>query len=191
MANVDSIINSLQGIGTSKEVLSGNPSSALGQLLVELAQDVTDELRKSVEKYNIEASGKFKSSIKPTQISVDGGNVSIGVEADFYWKFLNYGVNGTLINRGAPSWGTTESTGRSFSQSIDEWIRSKGITLPPQFDTYESFNYVIRKSIREKGTEKRPFFTDVVNGEIINVLKEPIEKLLKRSIELTIIEPFK
>lgn len=190
MPNVDSIINALSGIGQSKAVVEGKPDSPLSKLLVDLAQDVTNELTANIDKYDIKASGNLKQSIKPTTIKLDGDTLSIGVEADFYWKFLNYGVNGTLNNVGAPSWGSTESTGKSFEQSIDEWIRNRGITLPPNFSSYESLNYVIRRSIREKGIKPRPFFTDVINENIIDTVKAPVEKLLGKSISIIIKEPF-
>lgn len=40
----------------------------------------------------------------------------------------------------------------------------------------------------KKGEKPRPFFTDVVNDKLTQTLKKPIEKLLKRSIEIVIAE---
>jgi hypothetical protein len=45
-------------------------------------------------------------------------------------------------------------------------------------------------NVKKKGKEPRPFFTDVVNERLVDVLKKPIEKLLKRSIEIIIVEPW-
>lgn len=186
MADEGSILNSLN-LGRSKDVLKGDGSNPLGELLTVLMQDVIDQLRTSVDKYDISASGNLKQSLKPTKVEVNGDEVSIGVEADFYWKYINYGVNGTNVNHGAPSWGSAPSS-KSFEASIDEWIRNRGITLPSSFSSYESFNYVIRRSIKEKGKKPRPFFSDVINQELTKELKAPIEKLLGRAITIVIKE---
>lgn len=186
MVDEGSILNSLN-LGRSKNALNNEGSNPLGELLTVLMQDVIDQLRDSIDKYDISASGNLKQSLRPTKVTVNGDEVGIGIEADFYWKFVNYGVNGTKVNRGAPSWGSSPSS-RSFEASIDDWIRNRGITLPSSFSSYESFNYIIRRSIREKGKEARPFLSDVVNQELTKELKAPIEKVLGRAITIVIRE---
>jgi len=190
MADVNSIINQLQGIGKAKASIHGGKSSPLSDVLQALTQDIVDQLRDKMDDYRIDASGDLKASTRPTKIEVKGNNVSVAISSPYYWKFVNYGVNGTKVNRGAPQWGSVQGAGASFEQSIAQWIRNKGITLPSNFSSYDQLNYVIRRSIREKGKEARPYFSDVVNNELNAKLREPIEKILKRSIELVIIEPW-
>lgn len=189
MLDEGSLLNALT-IGTSREVLTASPQSPLSKLLQGLAQDVVDQLTKRIEHYDIEGTNRLKQSIKPTKVQNKGGQIDIGITADFYWKFVNYGVNGTEINRGAPNWGSVASSGQSFKESITEWRTAKGITLPPSFSSYDSFDFAIMRSIQKNGKEARPFFTDVVNEKLVDVLKKPIEKLLKRSIEIIIVEPW-
>lgn len=188
MSNEGSLISALN-IGASKEVLKASPQSPLSKLLQGLTQDVIDQLTKRVEHYNIEGTNRLKQSIKPTKVENKGGQVDIAITADFYWKFVNYGVNGTQVQHGAPDWGSVSST-KSFKESIAEWRMAKGITLPPSFSSYDSLDYAIMTNVRKKGQEPRPFFTDVVNEKLVDVLKKPIEKLLKRSIEIIIVEPW-
>jgi hypothetical protein len=176
-------------IGSSREVLTASPQSPLSKLLQELTQDVIDQLTKRVEHYNIEGTNNLKQSIKPTKVQNKGGQIDIGITADFYWKFVNYGVNGTEVQHGAPDWGSTPST-KSFKESIAEWRSAKGITLPPSFSSYDSLDYAIMTNVKKKGKEPRPFFTDVVNERLVDTLRTPIEKLLKRSIEIIIVEPW-
>lgn len=188
MSDEGSLISALN-VGTSREALKATPQSPLSKLLQSLTQDVIDQLTKRIEHYDIEATNRLKQSIKPTRVETKGSEVSIGIGADFYWKFVNYGVNGTEVNHGAPNWGTVQND-KSFKENIEEWRSAKGITLPSQFSSYDSFDYAIMTNVRKKGQEKRPFFTDVVNDKLKDYLREPIEKLLKRSIEIIIVEPW-
>jgi len=184
-----SIISGLN-LGSSKKVLEGATDSPLTKLLTNLTQDVIDQLSKNIDKYNISASNELKQSIKPTSVKLEGDLVSDGISANFYWKYLNYGVNGTEMQYGAPSWGKETGGTKSFKDSITDWIGNRGITLPAQFSSYDSFAFAIMTNKKKHGEKPRPFFTDVVNSKLVDTLKEPIEKLLKRSIEITIVEPW-
>jgi hypothetical protein len=97
VSNEGSLISALT-IGTSREVLTASPQSPLSKLLQELTQDVIDQLTKRIEHYDIEGTNNLKQSIKPTKVQNKGGQIDIGITADFYWKFVNYGVNGTEVN---------------------------------------------------------------------------------------------
>lgn len=189
MASEADILNALN-LGTAKSVIEGKPNSPLGLLLTKLSNDVVNQLGKSIDKYDISASHNLRQSIKPQKVEVNGDMVSVAISADFYWKYVNYGVNGFEVNQGAPNWGRESQNTGSFSKSIQTWVRSKGIVAPKQFDSYESFSFAIMSNIRKNGMKKRPFFTDVVNKQLVEYLKEPISKLLKKSITVTIIEPW-
>lgn len=183
------VLNKLN-LGSSADVLKNSPDSPLGSLLKDLVQGVVDELGRSMDKYQIRASNNLKQTIIPTAPKIDEDGVSVSISADFYWKFVNYGVNGTEINHGAPSWGKIQQGDLSFKDSIGGWIRNKGITLPDGFTSYESLSYAMMTNIKKYGQKPRPFFTDVVNDRLVNVLKKPIEKLIGRSIKVMIIEPW-
>ena len=192
MPTESEILNSLN-LGTSRESLSNDPKSPLSQLLSLQVQNVVDDLRASLDTHNADASGNLEQSIVPTSVKLEGSELSVSIQAPFYWKFVNFGVNGTLINRGAPNWGKQEgedSSWQAFEKEISDWIVNRDIQKPAQFDTYKSFNYVIRKNKREKGQIARPFFSDVVNEALIQELQIPITKLMKRAITIKIIEPW-
>jgi hypothetical protein len=180
----------LKGLGSAKEILKGNPSSPLAVLLQELIQDVTDQLVAKVHQYDAVASGNLVQNIRPTsKATLEGEVLSVSITAPFYWKFVNYGVNGTEVNRGAPNWGQQQND-RSFHSSIMDWTRNRGISLPEQFDSYDQFAWAIMGSIKKKGIEKRPFFTDVVNESLYDALSEPISTLIGKAIKINIIEPW-
>jgi hypothetical protein len=177
-------------LGTSRDVIEGNANSPLGELLTRMAQDVTDQLVESIDKYDINASSNLRQSIQPTKVQQEGNTVFVPINADFYWKFVNYGVNGTERNNGAPTHGAQPQSGQSFHQAILNWIPTTGSTLPEQFSTYDQWAWAIQTNIKKYGKEARPFFTDVVNEALTDYLREPISRLLGRSIEIAIVEPW-
>tara|TARA_R110000868_G_scaffold109565_1_gene297792 strand:- start:731 stop:1318 length:588 start_codon:yes stop_codon:yes gene_type:complete len=177
-------------LGTSGDILNNSPDSPLGSLLKDLVQGVVDELGRSLDKYGVRGTNKLKQTMHPTPVSIGANGVEVGISAEFYWKFVNYGVNGSEVNRGAPSWGSVSSPDMSFKESISIWRAAKGIALPEGFKDYEAFDNFIMYRVVTQGQEPRPFFTDVVNERLVDVLKKPIEKLIGRAIAVKIIEPW-
>ena len=178
-------------VGNAQAILDGTVGTPLDELLRSLVQDVTNDLVESLDKYDVSASSNLRQSIVPeTNVTKNGSVVSIGINADFYWKFVNYGVNGTEVNHGAPSWGKQQSGEKSFHSSIMDWTRNRGIVIPEQFGTYEAFAFAIMGSIKRDGKAPRPFFTDVVNDTLIIKLEKPISEFFKEAITVKIVEPW-
>lgn len=190
MSNEADILSALN-LGSSKAVLENKGNSPLSQLLVSMSEDVITQLKGALVARNINTSSQgLSQSLHVSEIKIAGSEVKIGVSAEFYWKFVNYGVNGTEVHRGAPDWGSVPAGDKSFSQAIREWIPQRGLQLPPEFSSFESFTYAIMTNIRKKGKEARPFFEDVVNDKLVETLREPIEKVIGRSIEISIASPW-
>lgn len=180
-------------IGTAKSVLQNTDKSPLALLLEQLTNEIINDLVEATHKRDINASGKMSASISITDVETKGSEISVGIfipSEHYYWKYINYGVNGTEVNHGAPSWGTAPSGTPSFKDSIKSWVQSRGVVKPDSFSNYDSFAFAIMNSIKKKGKAPRPFFEDVVNKDLIPRLKKPIEKLLGRSIKLNIIAPW-
>lgn len=181
-------------LGTSKGVLKNTHDSPLNDMMQLILQDVSDQLRASVDKHGISASNNLKQSITVVNIGVTSNGVTVGISADGapYWKYVNYGVDGTVVKRGSPysytesSWTSGSSTGVSFHQSILEWVRNKGVQLPQQFSSYDSFAWAIMRNKIKNGQEPKPFVDDVITARLIDEIREPIEMLIGKSIEIQI-----
>jgi hypothetical protein len=189
------ILNSLD-LGGSKKILDAPADSPLGVLLVLLCNNVLGEIRDNAFKYDINASGTMMQDFRVSQASLENNEVTVNIsvpEDKAYWKYIDQGVNGTLVNRGAPNWGRSPLGTKSFSQSIDSWMFHRGIQLdgrPNGAQTLEQLNYLIRRHIVEQGKEKRPFVSDVLNENIVSLFREPIERLLGRAIQINIVAPW-
>jgi hypothetical protein len=190
VSNEGSLISALT-IGTSREVLTASPQSPLSKLLQGLTQDVIDQITKRMEHYDVSASNHLKQNTKLSKVEVKGSTIKVGISSDFYWKFINYGVNGSKVNHGAPNWGATPSGSLSMSESMKAWEMNRGITsVNGRYTNWTSLSKVEGMSMAERGQKPRPYFSDVVNDRLKDTLRTPIEKLLKRSIEIIIVEPW-
>lgn len=180
------VINKLN-LGTSKDALNGNAGSPLDILLLGLHQEIIDRLGTSLVKYDAVASNRLKQSLSTVELSTQGV-LSVGIEADTYWKFVNYGVNGLKVNRGAPTWGRQPPGTQTFKQAIAGWIRDKGLQPKPK-QTYEQMTYAIMQGLRNNGMKARPFYSDVVNSKLTAYLSKSISEVLGKAITIQITEP--
>jgi hypothetical protein len=183
------ILSSLN-LGSSKAILNNTAGNPLSTLLQALTQEVIDDLRKAIAARDIDASRNLSQGIKPTKVMYNGKSVSVGVTMDFYWKYVNYGVNGSVVNRGAPSWGPAPASSVSMTAALKNWEGHRGITYTDGKSNWVSKSRVEGLGLTERGQIARPFFEDVINDQLINVLKKPIQKLLGKSIKLNIISPW-
>lgn len=180
-------------LGSSTAIIENSTGNPLEELLKDLMQGVIDELVNSMAKYDVSASGFLQQSMKPTNVSIDGGAITAGIQVDekaYYWKFINGGVNGTELNHGAPDWSGYQAPQTDYKQSILDWIPARGIT-PDVDGDYDGLAFAIMKNIKKYGKKPRPFFDDVIKDpKLIELLKRPIEKLIGRAIAVKIAEPW-
>ncbi len=127
-AEIEALISN---IGEAEAVVKAEPGSPLDELLCKLMQEVVDSLIQSLSSYDAVASANLMQSMIPSQQAyLDGDILTVNITAPNYWKFVNYGVNGTEVNHGSPAWGTQPPSDRSFHASIMNWTRDKGLQLP-------------------------------------------------------------
>lgn len=170
--------------GRAKSIIENTSDNPLTQLLLELTNELIVDLQKELTKNDSYATGNLFSSIIPTKID----EKTIDVTAPYYWKYVNYGVNGTKINRGAPNHGPAPKTEKTFYQAIKKWLYDKGIQ-PPEGITIEQYAGMVKNSIRMKGIEATHFYDKVVTPERVREMSVPISNLLKQSIITIINKP--
>tara|TARA_R110000868_G_scaffold119142_3_gene315653 strand:+ start:720 stop:1295 length:576 start_codon:yes stop_codon:yes gene_type:complete len=179
-------------LGGARATLEGKKGSPLEMFLEASIQSVIDQLRNKLDSYDASASGRLQQDLIPTEPVEKNGMLTVGIDVQdaFYWKFVNYGVNGTLVNRGAPSWGAVTSQAESMSQALRGWEGDRGITYVNGHSSWTSKSHVEGMGLVERGQIARPFFTDVVNKTLADSLAGPISKLLGKAIKIKIIEPW-
>lgn len=176
-------------LGTAKTTLQAQIGSPLNNLILGIHQEIIDRLGGKLREYDAVASNRLKQSI----VSVDEsapGTVNVALSAEFYWKYVNYGVNGTTISHGAPTWGKSPGSTLTFKDAISEWIRDRGIQANPG-TTYDQLAFLIMNKIKRDGIEPRPFFSDVVNPALSRAISKSVSTVMKKAITVIIKDPVK
>jgi len=182
-------------LAESIDILSNKGNTELDKLLYDLSMDISNQLREALVKRNINTTSLgLSQSIKPTKPEIVGNGIEVEIQADHYWKFVNYGVNGTKEKHGAPEWGTQPKTGTTFHQEILAWIPKRGVMAKPDengnIPTYDQIAWAIQGKIRRDGIKPRPFYNDVINNKLVGIIRPQIEKLIGRTIEVNITFPW-
>jgi hypothetical protein len=179
----------LDSFRNAEDVLKNKDGSALELLLSDLVDNLIIDMRKEMARLKINASYQLAQSlqVKEEPTNVDG-LLTIETEANHYWKYINYGVNGILFDRGAPTHGKGLDTGVSFKQAIDMWITEKGVEVPEELERDEYIFLIINK-IRNYGQAPRPFYDNVVTDKRIKQMSKEISFVIGKSIKTAIKKP--
>ena len=182
MSDAD-IINSLD-FGRSEDILKNTSDNPMTELLLRITNELIEDWRKQLISDKSYATGDLAQSLRPVNIKPD----SIETTGADHWKYINYGVNGIMVNRGAPTHGKAPKGNLSFYQAIKKWIYDKGIT-PPEGYTREQFAGMIKNSIRMKGIEATHFFDKVLTEQRVDEIRERISNLAGAAIKTMILKP--
>lgn len=180
---------------SSNSILKNQGNNPLDALMRDMMQDVADQLKERLKVRDINTTSlSLSQSIRPKAPRNEDGGVTIEIEANTYWKFINYGVNGSEKSHGAPNWGTQPKTGVSFHQEILNWIPKRGVIAKPDengnIPSYEELAWAIQGKIRRDGKEPKPFYNDVINQKLVSYMKPQIEALIGRAIQVNITFPW-
>jgi hypothetical protein len=181
----------LAKIGQNAEDPSFKPTNLLEEILLGVAQELTDALREDILKKKVKASGNLIQSFDASNVYKVADGVTAEIRAADYWYYVDQG-------RGATKKG--HQGGLFLWQRIDEWLLQKGIATPPDFkkegdsvkDARENFARVIAKKIHRKGTIKRfgykgaNFVADVLNQQSINAIAEHLGEALGQRIAISV-----
>lgn len=185
-------------LGRSEDILNNKSGNALSELLVRMTNEIIEELQNELNKANSKgrkpyATGNLFSSLIPVNIKAE----SIELSAPFYWKYINYGVNGIKVKRGAPNHnqesGKAPTSNLSFHAAIKKWIHDKGIKIKvPEGKTFEQeLNQVAGKivnHIRMNGKEATHFYDNVMTQNKIDEMGKRISDLLGATF-INVIKP--
>lgn len=182
----------LAKIGQNAEDPSFKPTNLLEEILLGVAEKLTDALREDILKKNVKASGNLIQSFDASNVYKVADGVTAEIRAADYWYYVDQG-------RGTTKKGHTPGT-LFLWERIDDWLGRKGIATPPDFkkegdsvdDARENFARVIAKKIHRKGTIKRfgykgaNFVADVLNQQSINAIAEHLGEAFGQRIAISV-----
>lgn len=170
-------------VGVSKAVLENKGNSPLEELILDLTNNICEQLREQLKARDINTTSLgLSQSIQPTSPEIKDNVLTIGIQAEDYWKYVNFGVNGWGKNRNAPNWG---ERAKATKDKIKEWMPKRGIVARNgDIDqTAETITYFVNKF----GVEARPFYDAVINEKLVNFMRPQVEELLGRAITINIV----
>lgn len=170
--------------GRSKDILENKPDNPMTQLLLRLTNELIEDWRKELIKNDAYVTGNLSGELKPSSIKPE----SIETTAPYYWKYVNYGVNGIARNNGAPTHGPAPRGNLTFYQAIKKWMYDKGIK-PPEGYTIEQYAGMVKQSIRMKGIKGNHFFDKVLTDQRVNAMSQRVSDLAKEAITIIIKKP--
>lgn len=93
----------------------------LKDLPAAVANALVSAIRKRMDELNIWSSGNLQQSVEPRVSETE-----VEVLADFYWKFVNYGVNGLKISHGSPYSFKNKFPNMKMATAINQGFANKG-----------------------------------------------------------------
>lgn len=159
----------LQNLGISKADMA-KPANAYEEMLLELAKQLTMDLRKAVEN-KASNTGGLASSIA----ALPDGKMTVSLQADFYFKFMDEGVN--------PVTGKRYETPYSFKKpqvapahvsALQSW---KGYT--PQRAYASAY---VTKNVY--GLKPRKILNSVMTPDTLNRMSNDLSTLMGMTLEV-------
>ena len=182
MSDAD-IINSLD-FGRSEDILKNTSDNPMTELLLRITNELIEDWRKQLITDKSYATGDLAQSLRPVTIKPD----LIETAGAPHWKYINYGVNGIKVNRGAPTHGRAPKGNLSFYDAIYKCIGDKGI-VPNEGMTREQLAGAIVNSVRMKGIEATHFFDKVLTEQRVDEMSQRVSDLVGEAIKIVIKKP--
>jgi hypothetical protein len=159
----------LNTLGISKGDLA-KPANAYEEMLLELAKQLTLELREATLN-KASNSGGLASSIA----AVPDGKMTVKIQADFYFKFMDEGVNPTTGKKFPSPYSFKKPTvAPAHIQALQSW---KGYS--PQ-RAYASA-YVTKNRF---GLKPRNILEDTVNADALKKMSNDLSTLMGMTLEV-------
>jgi len=183
----------LDKLGKAREDIQEVATTPIGKAAEEFTKTLIDQMKENVPKAGTQ--GNLAASIQPT-IKFEGPNITILIEMNDYWDFVNAGVDGVEQSAGAKTnvFGSTYSfknlgVGKSMLDSFKGtgsffgWMAQKGITsltfggethqLVTESD-FKSAAYVLARATKKKGIQPSGFVDDALSEEKIQGFEEKL-----------------
>jgi hypothetical protein len=160
-----------------------------------------------------QTESNLAQSIQTKGATVKGGVVTMTIDLNDYWMFVDLGVKG-LKNRSASGTPTKTFTNKDFPQgfsfknmatppqmisNLQDYIARKGIQV--RTSKSQSGAEVIQNSftmaqsmadaIKKKGIDGTQFYSDTFNDESYRELTEQLSKVIGQEVEFRLITEFK
>lgn len=182
--DIEALVRNVGQVEKPFDLSTASPSAKLvGGWVEDLIKVTKDRLQRS----GINASNGLSQSINIVPIDLTESKLTIGIEMDGYWKFVDLGVKGAKSSAKAPNSPFQYGDKMPPPRALQSWIAFKGIPLKGRDKqaAARSLSFLMARSIRDKGTKATRFFSDSLTDDKINVLVDSIATALGKEISLS------
>lgn len=168
----DSLESFLNTTGKLRDSLKMTPQSEIQKTIIDFVIKRKKEAERILKKKGSYSSGALIQSIQP-KIKSDKEGLLVEISANYYWKFIDKGVNGIQRRLGSPYSFKNLVVGRDMHKSFKEFIQKKGIT-DDRGVGYDSLAYALAKGTKKKGIKKTEFMSIAYGDEAMRELSEKL-----------------
>ena len=170
----------LDNIGKLKKEFKSTSDNPLHQLMLDISNRIVKTMQEQLKKPN----SILSQSITHSPIVIDEtGNISINIQANEYWDFVNQGVNGWQQNQGSEY--TFKDTFPSYKmqESIQDWEGRNGIG---DADDFKSISIGIAIIVKKFGIKPTHFVDVVLSDSFINEIAREVSEQSGKFVSLKI-----
>jgi hypothetical protein len=179
----------LADIGKIKKSFKMTSNNPIEQLILDIANRIIKEMQEGLKMQG----SSLSQSIKPLAVVQEGGKISINIEANHYWDFVNQGVNGFRrvngfqVAFGSPYYFKNLYPSRKMVESFEEGSTRKGV-MDAYSDKKNTLSAAWGAAINTKkfGIKPTHFVDKVLSENFINEIAALISKETGKLIFLNI-----
>lgn len=142
-------------------------------------------LRKSLQdNVTLTTSKQLEQSIIAMPVKFDGNKVTVEIQAEDYWKYVNEGVQGVGGKRADGSQWQKKNTTSPFSFKKDK---------KPSVKHFVQWSYLagkspfaVRETVFRSGTKGNHFFDEAINDQFEREFADKLTEFMSRVIEIDI-----
>ena len=178
----------IEQFGDIIKPVTGDSDVTVASIVAEWINERIEVAKEILQENNKNASRTLSQSIAPTPIVEEDGIITIQVEANDYWDFVNSGVDGSEVKRGSPY---SFETKAPPVNTIRQWMFDRSITTSEFFDKsgakqikplltekdYQSVAFAIAKGVKKKGQKAVPYMDIAFSDEALEDLEKRILKI--------------
>ncbi len=180
--NEGDIVGRLIQQGLGEELFTGKPSDPVVATTLSYVELLVEELKAELEEQGINATGGLSASIRPAEVQITEGGLSVSITADDYAKFIDEGVTGVEDKSVVSDYSFKDlKVAPSMAEAIRKWIPTRGLMVR-EGQTYESMSYAIATGVKKKGIKARPFIEKAFNSDTITAFQKALSEVIGKDI---------
>ena len=142
------------------------------------------------------ANSELIKSIRPTAFDIAETSISIELQGNYYWKFVDKGVKGAKDSKRAPASPYSYRDKKPPAKALADWIANKRILVTPRVDRKTGRMRTIREQalvdarglsdlVWRRGIRATNFISDALDDSFVRQLTEQIADEIGRTISFT------